>query len=83
MYNNKPVLRSINELIRWIDATRAEKRYLIKKFPTNYNLIDTQAQMNIRGISKTLSTMKYYHGLNLYEELDSARNNGTKAKECL
>ena len=39
--------------------------------------------MNIQGISKTSSAMKCYHGLNLYRELDSVRNNSSKAKEYL
>ena len=39
--------------------------------------------MSIQDISKNPSAMKYYHGLNQYGELDSVRNNGTKAKECL
>ena len=81
-HNNKSASRSINELIWWIDATQAERRYLIEKFLTNYKFIDTQVRLNIKGISKIPSAIKCYYRLNSYGKLDSVRNKGCKAREC-
>jgi len=41
--NNQLVSRSINETIRRIDASYAERRYLISKFPNTHDAIDIQA----------------------------------------
>ena len=40
MYKGQSMLRSVNEIIRIIDAIKKEVRYFKEKFPRNEDIID-------------------------------------------
>ena len=49
-YKVKPMIRSVNETIRWIDSIKVENQYINEKFGDKADFIDTEARINIKGL---------------------------------
>jgi hypothetical protein len=64
------ISKSMNELIREIDAIEEEKRYFAEKFLGKEDLINMRVKVNIPDLKKTASVMKYYYRIKYYRERD-------------
>ena len=77
------ILRSVNKTIRILDTILEEERYMKEKFPGKDSLINIRAHKNIPNLHKTVSTIKYYYGMNYYRKRDKEVNVSTKIVEYL
>ena len=82
-YSGHIITKSINEMIRMINAIREKEQYFREKFLNNYNMIDMQARENIAEIRKLVLAYKCYYRLNHYSKKDREMNNNAKSEECI
>ena len=57
-------------------------QYVKGKFLNTYELINIEARVNIPGLIKTPSAMKYYYGINYYGLQDNKINKGHTNIDC-
>ena len=65
-----------------IDTIEEKKRYLVEKFPTNEDLIDHQARLNLLKLKLILASIKCQYSMNYYGQRDREINRGTISLEC-
>jgi len=62
--DNKPLIKSINEIVQIEDAREEERQYTKYKFKTTYEFIDIEAY-NAFSASQSLVKMKCCYGFNI------------------
>ena len=76
------MLRSIEELIRIINTTEGDQKYLNMKYPNHASLIDYKVRVLSSKGTMTISMIKYSHRSNYHATREKIINYGLASEEC-